>query len=189
MRPLLPAPLAVLLVVASACGGPSPDRAPAPGSLDPASAEHVLDLGSATLELPETWRPEIPSSSMRMAQASIPGTGGDATVAVFFFGEGGGGGTEANLQRWLGQIEAPAEPERGRFETDGFTVTWVDASGTLLPSGMGTGPSEPQPGSRLLAAVIEGPGGPWFVKATGPEATLADQRGAFLEMLQGVRPK
>ena len=66
-----------------------------------------------------------------------------------------------------------ASPERGDFAAGEFEVTWIDARGTLLPSTMGSGPSTPQPGFRLLGAVVEGEGGPWFFKVTGPESTLA----------------
>ena len=73
------------------------------------------------------------------------------------------------------------------FDVNGFRVTWIDVSGTLLPSNMGTGPATEQPNSRLFGAVVEGPGGPWFFKATGPEATLAAERENFLKMLRSVR--
>jgi hypothetical protein len=129
---------------------------------------------------------------MRMAQAAIPGPGGPAELVLFHFGPGGGGGVEANIERWIGQVEIEGEPERGAFAAgdpaqDGVRVTWVDAAGTLQPSGMGMGPTEPQPGSRLLGAVVEGPGGPWFFKATGPDETLAAARGDFLAMLRAAR--
>jgi hypothetical protein len=51
------------------------------------------------------------------------------------------------------------------------------------------GSSEAVPDARLLGAVVEGPGGPWFFKATGPDSTLGPQRDAFLAMLKSVRPK
>lgn len=140
--------------------------------------------------LPEGWQEQAPSSSMRMAQAAIPGSGGAGELTVFFFGPGGGGGVEANLQRWVGQIEAPqgAQPQHGSFEVDGgFRVTWVEAAGTLKASQMGTGPTTDQPGYRLLGAVVEGEGGPWFFKATGPDATLTAQRDAFMGMLRSIR--
>jgi hypothetical protein len=140
-------------------------------------------------DLPAGWQSETPANNMRLAQASIPGEGGAGNLAVFFFGPGGGGGVEDNLQRWISQMEvAPGiQPERGTLEANGFRITWVDVKGTLLPSSMGMGPSTPQPGSRLLGAVVEGEGGPWFFKATGPEATMAAQRDAFFTMLRSVR--
>lgn len=57
----------------------------------------------------------------------------------------------------------------------------------MKPSTVGMGPATAQPGSRLLGAVVEGPGGPWFVKAIGPDATVAAARPAFLELLHGLR--
>lgn len=115
---------------------------------------------------------------------------GDGQLTVFYFGPGGGGPVEDNLQRWLGQIDLDPNqtPKRESFATAGFRVTMVDAIGTLLPSTMGSGPTSPQPGSRLLGAVVEGDQGPWFFKATGPAATLGEQREAFLTLLKSGRP-
>jgi hypothetical protein len=147
------------------------------------------DMGAGLdFDLPAGWQSEPPSSDMRLAQATIPGPAGNGQLAVFFFGPGGGGTVEANIERWVGQMEVSgAAPQPQVFEANGYRVTWIDVAGTLQPSTMGMGPSEPQPGARLLGAVVEGPGGPWFFKATGPDATLAGQREAFLTMLRSVR--
>lgn len=154
------------------------------GSSLSAAAEGEIDFA-----IPAGWQSQPPTSSMRVAQAAIPGPAGPGELFVFHFGVGGGGGVEANIERWIGQMEGPAEPERGSFEANGYQVTWVEVQGTLMPSGMGTGPTAPQPNSRLLAAVVEGPGGPWFFKATGPEATVVAEREAFMGMLRSVKVK
>jgi hypothetical protein len=108
---------------------------------------------------------------------------------VFFFGPGGGGGVDANIERWIGQMDRPdsAAPARETFDANGLRVTAIDLSGTLKASTIGSFPTTDQPGYRMLAAVVEGPGGPWFLRAVGPEATMAEQREAFLAMLRGVR--
>jgi hypothetical protein len=172
--PSAPAPVAPISSRGTPVGG---------GGAAPAAA------GSIAWDLPAGWQEETPSSGMRMAQASIPGPGGPAQLVVFFFGPGGGGGGETNLDRWVGQMEvAPGtEPTRESFDAHGYRVTLLDVAGTLQPSGMGMGPSTPQPDSRMLAAVVEGPGGPWFFKATGPDTTLSPARDAFRAMLAGVR--
>jgi hypothetical protein len=150
-----------------------------------------VQLERVSFDLPTGWQQVPPSSSMRVAQASIPGPGGAAEMAVFHFGAGQGGDVEANLQRWINQVEL--EPgsavQRESFESNGMRVTWVDVRGTLKPGQMGMGPSTPQPNSRLLGAVVEGDGGPWFFKATGTDATLAPQRDAFLAMLHTMKPR
>jgi hypothetical protein len=144
---------------------------------------------SIHFDVPADWKSERPETNMRLAQATIPGPGGPGNFAVFYFGPGGGGGVNANIERWIGQMETGpgVQPRRDSFDTNDLRVSWVDVTGTLKPSGMGMGPTTPQPNSRLLGAVVEGPGGPWFFKATGPEATLAPQRDAFMKMLKNVR--
>lgn len=215
LRPILP----VLLLTLAACGG-GEEPAPAPGETSaeappasqgpaPISSRGATDppgggaaapsLDGATGEgseidftIPSGWQSEPPTSNMRLAQASIPGSGGSGQLAVFYFGPGGGGDVESNIERWISQMEVDqgTQPARQAFDTEnGFRVTWVDVTGTLLPSTMGTGPTVAQPDSRLLGAVVEGPGGPWFFKATGPKDTLAAERENFLGMLRGVRSK
>jgi len=196
--------LLTVLVPLAACGGEEPGPAgeppvaPVTSRGEPVTAPAAppagatAQAGGAALRwrLPEGWREVPPSSSTRVAEMTIPGPAGEAQLGVFHFGPGQGGGVEANLDRWIGQIEPRAgEPERGTLTAaSGLEVTWVDVAGTLQPTMMGAGPSEPQPGSRLLGAVVEGPGGPWFFKATGPEATLAAARPAFLDLLGSLAP-
>ena len=85
-------------------------------------------------------------------------------------------------------MDSGVVPLRDTFSHGVFTTHWVDVEGTLKPSMMGTGPTTPQPGSRLLGAVVEGPGGPWFFKATGPAETLDAQRDAFFALLKSMGP-
>ena len=161
----------------------------APMGGDPAGAQAGTS-GNIAFDLPAGWTSQPPTSNMRMAQATIPGSGGNGELVVFYFGPGGGGGVEANIERWIGQMEMPpgTHPQPQTFETDnGFKVTWIDVPGTLKPSMMGSGPTTDQPNSRLLGGIVEGPGGPWFFKATGPDATLAAEREAFVNLLKSVR--
>ncbi|MES1243332.1 MAG: hypothetical protein ABUT39_17095 [Acidobacteriota bacterium] len=147
--------------------------------------------GAIDFAVPANWQSEPPASSMRIAQAAIPGPGEPGSLVVFYFGAGGGGGVEANIQRWIDQMEVPAgtSPAPETFEANGYRVTWIDVPGTLKPSTMGTGPATEQPNSRLLGAVVEGAGGPWFFKATGPDSTISAERDNFLAMLKSVRAK
>ncbi|MEE8525728.1 MAG: hypothetical protein V3T72_17460 [Thermoanaerobaculia bacterium] len=210
-RPILTFALLIALSTGCADRGSSSDEAPAAdgaGEENPAPAAAPefapitthgggtggggteVTLPGATFELPGDWQQQAPSSSMRAAQAEIPGAAGAGQLTVFFFGVGGGGGTESNLQRWIGQVEVdPASPPvREVFSGDGTRVSWVEARGTLKPSTMGTGPTSPQPDSMLLGGVVEGAGGPWYFKATGPGATMEAQKDAFLAMLGSVKP-
>ena len=199
--------VSVLLASAPGCDRPSPapSAQPAPGAAADSSpalphgsgaGEKALAAEGPTVatpsfrfELPANWRREQPSSGMRLAQAVVPGPAGPGELAVFHFGAGRGGSVESNFDRWLGQLDqlAGSTPERGELSAAGFRISWIDARGTLLPSTMGSGPTTPQPGFRLLGAVVEGEGGPWFFKVTGPQTTLAAEREAFFDLLRGVR--
>jgi len=184
-----PAPAAT---AASQPGGdssvPAPISAHSEAAVEPPPAAGAAG-GSIDMDLPKSWVKQDPSSSMRIAQASIPGPGGPGEFAVFFFGPGGGGTVEANIDRWVGQMETSDHPKPETFESGGMKVTWVDVKGTMKPSQMGMGPATPLSDARLYGAVVEGPGGPWFFKATGTDKTMAPQRDAFVAMLKSVRAK
>jgi hypothetical protein len=174
----------------------APGQVPVLSSHGAAVADgHAAASGSAAapgiaFELPAGWVSEKPGSGMRLAQATIPGAKGSGQFAIFYFGAGGGGSAAANIQRWIDQIDTPVAPvHREDFTAHGLKISWVEVAGTLKASTVGMGPSQAQPGSRLLGAVVEGPGGPWYVKAIGPDATIAAARGAFLDLLKGLRPR
>jgi hypothetical protein len=137
---------------------------------------------------PEGWRAVTPSSSMRVAEWALPkaeGDAEDATLVVFHF-PGTGGSVQANLDRWYSQFEQPdgrpsAEVARVSTRTvDGLRVTITDVSGTFAGGGMmGGPPSAPKPNHRMVAAIAETDGGPWFFKLTGPAATVERWRASF----------
>jgi hypothetical protein len=192
LRILIPT---ICVVVGTACAGDQPSQAgsnPAPQestSMTSSESEATFALPGAVVDRPAEWLFRQPSSSMRLAEAEIPGDAGAALLTVFFFGPGGGGGVEANLNRWASQIESEpgVEAIRDSFSVGDFTVSTIAVEGTILPSRMGGGPSEPTPGSALLGAVIEGPGGPWFFKVTGPKDTVSAAAPAFDQMLRSIR--
>lgn len=148
--------------------------------------------------VPMAWARVPAPSDMRAAQFTIPAAagGGEAgELVLFFFGAGQGGGAEQNLQRWYGQFQQPdgkpsSEAAVVTIRTiNGLKVTAVDVSGTY--SGMpprGGAPTAGKPDYRMLAAVVEGEGGPWFFRATGPSKLMATAKPAFDAMLESVEP-
>jgi hypothetical protein len=146
--------------------------------------------------VPQSWERVPAPSDMRAAQYRIPGptpdAADDAEVVLFFFGAGKGGTAEANLERWYAQFTQPdGKPSRDAAVTtvrtvNGLKVTSVDLQGTYTPAQMGTEAKGPRPGTRMLAAVIEGPGGPWFLRVIGPATTLDGVSGEFNQVLRSV---
>jgi hypothetical protein len=173
------------------------------GMLDILSALMLLAISphalAATLKYtaPAGWTSKPPSSSSRVAECVLPKADGDkddASLVVYFFSATGGRSVQANVDRWISQM---AQPD-GRASKDlaktsamtvnGLKVTDVDVTGTYVAE-MSPGATEHfnYPGWRLRAAVVETPGGAYYIKVTGPAKTVAKwdaAYGAFLNSLK-----
>ena len=157
----------------------------------------VTTLSAALkFDAPAGWVSKPPASSMRVAEFTLPKTTGDAedaTLGIFFFG-GQGGNVEANLERWISQMTQPdGRPSKQvakttKFTSRGLAITLVDLPGTYVAE-VTPGSSERfnKPGFRLRAAVIETKEGPYFVKLTGPEKTVARWDESFMNFLKSLR--
>jgi hypothetical protein len=131
---------------------------------------------------------------MRIAQYRLPKVAGDAedaSLVLYYFGQGQGGSTAANIERWVGQIQqadGSASKTRSKeesLEAHGLKVTIVDVAGTYVAeTAPGSGTFHNQPGYRLRAAVVETPKGSYFVKLVGPEKTVAQWNESFLSYLR-----
>lgn len=157
---------------------------PRPGDLPAGHPPVGATAGDLNFTAPEDWKPIPPTSSMRKLQFALPkaeGDNEDGELIVFYFGRGEGGPVRDNIERWKGQFTtAEGKPlpddaaKEEKFNADEMKVTLLDVAGRYAPGAMpGMAATSPRDGYRMFAAVIESPGGAWFVKATGPAATMA----------------
>ena len=146
--------------------------------------------------VPAGWVEEPRSSSMRVAQYKLPkatGDSEDASLVVYYFGQGQGGSTAANVARWVGQMKqadgnAARDAKEEHFETNGLKVTTVDVAGTYVAeTAPGSGTFHNNAGYRLRAAVVETPNGSYYVKLVGPEKTVAQWNESFLSYLKSFQ--
>jgi hypothetical protein len=143
---------------------------------------------------PAGWKSlgERPMRAATYVVPAAPGDKEDGECAVFYFGQGQGGGVQANIDRWIGQFDQPdGRPSKGLAKTqqrtiNGLRVTTIDLSGTYTGAGGPMGPKVTKPGYRLLGGIVEGPQGAVFFKFTAPAKTVAAQEGAFQKMLGSV---
>jgi len=153
--------------------------------------------GSLAFTAPEAWKPRPAASSMRVAEFVVPKAAGDSEdgeTIIYYFGTRGGGGAEANIERWIGQMKQPdGSPSKDRAVRDEQTVndlkvSTVDVSGTYIAE-MSPGSTEHynKPGFRLRAAVVETPRGPYYIKMTGPAKTIAAADADFTKLLESLR--
>jgi len=161
-------------------------RMAAPKLADPVTIEGL------EVRVPANWTSETPDGSMRKAQYAIAGSGGEGTAVLYFFGTDQGGSTQDNIDRWIAQFEDPEggnlkeKAQVGTVSNHGLTSTHVYVEGTMKPAPR-MGVAEAHEGWAMLGGVVEGPGGPWFWKATGPEATIAEAKATFEYMLSELR--
>lgn len=148
--------------------------------------------GSLKFTAPVGWQSRSPSSSMRVAEFVLPGrdtAAGSAELVVYYFG-GTGGSVDANIQRWLGQMQQPdgrATSDVARRDArtiNGLKVSLLDVPGTYVAEiRPGATEKHNSPGFRMRTAVIETPRGPYFLKLVGPAATVDAWGAGFNEFL------
>jgi hypothetical protein len=158
--------------------------------------EVVYAAAGLTFTTPDGWQKVPTSSSMRIADFSLPRGAGDVEDAelVLYYFSGGGGGVDANLQRWLGQMQQPdGRPSslKARKQTrkvNGLDVTLLDVSGTYVAElSPGVSVRHNKPNFRLRAGVIQTPRGPYYIKLTGPKKTVAKWTRSFDQFVASLR--
>ena len=185
----------VLLAIAIACWACGGKRATSASSQQTNSnASTTTASGELHFTAPDGWVTEKPSSNMRAAQYKLPkaeSDSEDASLVLYYFGATQGGPVQANIDRWIAQMEQPdgsSSKDKARTETmtvNGLKVTAVDVTGTFT--------AEMSPGSSarhnnanysLRAAVVETPKGNYYAKLVGPEKTIARWDQSFIDYLK-----
>lgn len=152
-------------------------------------AVKVEDL---TLAVPEAWVQKPPANRLRLAQFDIPNADGDkepTELVISSFG-GGGGGAQANVDRWIQQFQPK---ERTAKVTTGTSpqgeYIFVDVSGTYKkPIGPPiAGKFEDLPDARMLGVILNIKGkGNYFLKLAGPRKTVSASADALRTTFGGV---
>lgn len=155
--------------------------------------------GELRFKAPDGWTTEPASSAMRVAQYKLPKVEGDkedASLVLYYFGANQGGTAQANIDRWISQMQQPdGSSSKDKAKTDtmtvnGLKVATVDVTGTYT--------AEMAPGSktfhnddnyRLRAAVVETPKGNYFVKLAGPAKTIARWDQSYNDYLKSFEFK
>jgi hypothetical protein len=151
--------------------------------------EHsTFPVGEFTFTRPAKWEWVESTSPMRKAQLKVTDAASKASanVAFYYFGTGGAGGVQANVDRWLNQFAEPTNQINAKIEnaTVGKTkVTYVQAEGTYK-DGMPGGATTPRPGFALIGAILESDEGNVYVKMTGPKELVKSLEAEFKKMIE-----
>jgi hypothetical protein len=148
-----------------------------------------VELDKITLDAPAGWNRREPSSGFVLAEFYLPKAeeadrDGRLTVST------AGGDIEANIERWRGQFgDKPEKESRRMTQAGGLEITLVDFSGEFNDQRGPFAPATKQPGSRMLAAIIPVEGELFFVKAVGPEKTMAAHADEFMAFVESVKKR
>jgi hypothetical protein len=153
-----------------------------------------LQTGALTFTAPPEWKPRPAASTMRVAEfvpVRAPGDNEDADIIIYFFGRMPGS-VQANIDRWAGQFKtdgsssAKVTPETSTI--NGLKVTTMAIEGTYIAEVTpGSAERYNKPNYRMRAAVVETPKGPYFIKLTGPTASVKQASPGFDGFLKSLR--
>jgi hypothetical protein len=186
-----------IVLACFACGGRGATRAG--GQQTNANASNPGTSADLRFKAPDGWVTEKPSSAMRVAQYKLPkaeGDNEDASLVLYYFGASQGGSAQANIDRWISQIQqadGSSSKDKAKTETitvNGLKVTTVDDGGTYTAEmSPGSGTTHNDANYRLRAAVIETPKGNYFLKLVGPAKTVGRWEQAYADYLKSCEFK
>ncbi|TWT41239.1 hypothetical protein RAS1_39330 [Phycisphaerae bacterium RAS1] len=185
---------------AMAATGRDPHAASQPAGGSPHGGR--MPGGGIFIEAPAAWKTVAPApGSPRIAHFEVPLASGDSgtaeVVVTHFPGQGAVGGVDMNIDRWVsffknkegGPLDAAAI-KRETFAHDQLTVHMVEANGFYTSPQMAGGTGKTTESEyMLLGAIVEGSGGPWFFRGTGPKATMTAARADFVKLLRELKIK
>ena len=153
------------------------------------AGDRDVELPAIRLKAPESWVKNRPRNQFVAAEFGLPRAEGDdddgrLTISL------ARGGVEANINRWRGQFETGlARQSQEDLQVVGTTITVVDFSGTYNDQQGPFAPGEKREGYRMIGAIIPVDGQLHFIKAYGPEQTLAKHADSIREFLQTLEVK
>jgi hypothetical protein len=144
----------------------------------------TIKADDVTLKVPATWQERQVTGNMRKAQMNVPKVEGDkedAEFVVFFF-DGGGGGVDANVQRWAKQFQPQGRKLKvtsGKSSQGDYVL--VDLQGTWnKPVGpMVQGRTKETPNARAISLILTTKEGNYYLRLTGPEKTVTANADAL----------
>jgi len=149
-----------------------------------AGGEGVLDVGPISIPIPASWTEVTPANTMRLAQYEADG--GEVVIVV----SQAGGSTDANIERWSGQVKDNGQPAEGiieEFTVSGYDVTTIDLTGDYTAGGMGGTPTTTYNDYSFVGAVIDTGATKTFIKMTGPFSLVGDHLPMFENMIHGIQ--
>ncbi|MBL9180447.1 MAG: hypothetical protein JNM65_20460 [Verrucomicrobiaceae bacterium] len=144
-----------------------------------------LEVAGLTFQYAAPWAAVESTGMFRAGTLAAKIEGLEKPVEAVFYhfpGPGGGGGVEANVQRWLGQFQGTPESKREEIDAGGKKITLVTATGTYN-DGPPMGAKTPKADHTLIAAIVPTEDSNVFIKLTGPKDAIAKLVEGFKKLV------
>jgi hypothetical protein len=156
-----------------------------------------FELAGMKAKVPDGWKEENPTSTMRMAQfklAKADGDKEDAELALFFF-KGGSGSVDQNLKRQLAKFKPADGKEEPVNKTEKTKVgkieaTLQDVKGVYLSKFPPFAPNAKiteKTDWRQIYVIFMTDTGDYYMTLLGPAKTVARHEKAFKEWLASFK--
>lgn len=137
-------------------------------------------VGGFTFIVPGDWEEQPLKSEFTLAEYSLPGTAGSGRLTI----SSAGGSISENIERWKAQFNRGSDDEEARespIKFDGRLGTLVELHGTFTDM---FSAREAKKNSRMLGAAIRLDETNFFIKLTGPAATITERRDEFIKFVE-----
>jgi hypothetical protein len=152
-----------------------------------AESADPIKIDGITLDAPANWEQRSPASSIIAAEFVLPRAEGDDADGRLTISTAGGS-VEANIDRWKGQFDPePQEASDEEVDVSGLKIKIVDYSGSFNDQRGPFAPAVKRMGYRMIGAVIPVEGKLYFIKATGPQKTIAKHADSIHEFIRSTR--
>ena len=153
-----------------------------------------VEIAGLTLQTPAGWADVLPTSPMRAFTWTVPGAKGEAAgeVVAFFFGVDQGGDAATNLTRWAATMTTPqgtpAPAAKTTRAAGPVAVNQVETYGTYAAPPAAPGlPAMPQADTGLVGVILDFPGGPVYLRLTGPAALVRRHLAEFTRFVDSAK--
>ena len=152
----------------------------------------TVDAGGLSFDAPAAWK-STPASGMRRAVLEVPGEkGADGAKLIVFAFNGGGGGVDANVERWRKTFKgtdgetpkADVKVVKGK----NVDVTRVEIVGFYHPTAFPGQPAQPDiPEAKLLGAIVLTDSTGFFIRLVGPEKLIKAAAPDFDNLVASIK--
>ncbi|MFO0902622.1 MAG: hypothetical protein U0939_06460 [Pirellulales bacterium] len=171
---------------------PSADSRPSAAPDDSApldTAGGPLELDEVAFTAPAGWGRKPVQGGFVDAEYVLPKAEGDAAWGRLTISRAGGA-IDANIDRWRGQFGGKPEKEtRTEIDVAGVKAIVIDMSGEFADQRGPFAPPTKRAGYRMYAAILPIGAQNHFIKATGPEKTIASHVEALEAFVRSAKPK